>query len=251
MIVEGMICHPDVLNRVRETPNIRIYKNGVVIIDKHTDSSDFVDMHNVECYDLYALDDSLQIANIVAHWEITRKIYLINTEPLPALPCTYSIAGLASGTALASMAYQCNATDITFFDYSQDSLDFQKDLIFAIDRTQVVKKYFDKLVTGNENATHDDIDAIDFIKINSIYDNLRDKSVKFLLIDLRNIDHVKKLLDILPCNSVLWISNVYYYITSINHYNYHLYQIFDEICNSKNIMLLPHTRIIYEGSSYL
>ena len=246
LIDEGIICHPDLNNKIRKLPNVEVYKNGKLVLKKSTDNT-VITTFTDNVYDLYNTTDRDIIMDIINTYENDRKVYAINTEPFPIITDTVALAGLSSGSHLAQLAYENMLESVIYYDYSNDSLSFQQELLHSNNRYDTYVKYLGLLTTGFNPATIDDINGIDFIKLNTYYDYLRKINVGFELIDMRNTNDIRRLLDVIPNGSTLWISNVYHYITSLNDYNKERYTLIDELCATKNITLLPYTRIYYES----
>jgi hypothetical protein len=85
------------------------------------------------------------------------------------------------------------------------------------------------LTCGDRPATIQDIDKLDFTELDILYDNLRLKKVNYLKIDLRIPNDINSLVEALPKDTTLWISNVLHYVTSINHFTLELYNILDSL----------------------
>jgi hypothetical protein len=225
---------------------VEVYKNGKLVLKKSTDNT-VITTFTDNAFDLYNTTDRDIIMDIISTYENDRKIYAINTEPLPIINDTKIIAGLSSGSHLAQLAYENMLESVIYYDYSNDSLIFQQELLQSNNRYDTYVKHLGLLTTGFKLATIEDIDSIDFIKLNTYYDYLKTINVGYELIDMRNTNDINHLLDIIPNNSTLWVSNVYHYITSLNDYSKERYTLIDKLCEEKNITLLPYTRIYYES----
>lgn len=246
-LFEGYVLPPHINNVVRKNSDITILKNGNIVLEKKQNLKDMQILEFDDILDMYIPQEQEKLNEIIKFWEDREKIYIVNTEEISITQKTNSIAGLASGHALARLAFETSATDITFFDYKESSLKFQRDLIISNDRIKVFKEYSRFLTFGERDANDKDIENLDFEYLNKIYNNLRNKNLKFLKIDLRKQDDIQNLIEQLPYNTVLWISNVFYYVTSINYYNLENQSYLDKLCKDKNITLLPFTRIYYES----
>lgn len=245
IIDEAIICHPDLNNKIRKLPNVEVYKNGKLVLKKSTDDT-VITRFDTNVFDLYDANDRKMIMDIIESYENTRKVYAINTEPLPVIN-TNTLVGLSSGSHLAQLAYENNLVKVIYYDYSNDSLTFQQELLHSNNRYETYVKYLGLLTTGFKDATIDDINTIDFDKLNTYYDYLKTIEVSYKLIDMRSVDDIKLLLEATPNDATLWVSNVYHYITSLNDYNHDRYLLIDRLCAEKNITLLPYTRIYYES----
>lgn len=247
MIVrEGIVCDPFLNKQINQCENIVIVKNNHVVVEKRT-STDPIRIVSGNVLDLYNENDNFEFNSILNEWEKLDKIYISNTEIIPNISNTDSVAGLASGSGLAKLAFESNASHITFFDYKQLALEFQKEIIQSTNRKEIFIKYLSYLTCGDRDATLTDINSLDFAEINKLYDNLKNKKVFFLQIDFRNKKDIENLIHLLPYKSTLWISNVFHYITSMHSYTTDCYNFVQNLCDKKNINLLPYTEISYES----
>lgn len=250
IIDEAIILHPTLCNKIRNEPNVVVYKNGKIVLSKVTDDNDIVTFYD-DVYDLSDSKDKSYVDSQFNNIDLTRKIYSTNTEPMPNLKKTENISGLASGYYLAEMAYRTLAKNVYYFDYSYDSLNFQQRLINSDDRYKLFIENIGNMTVGNRDTNMADLESLDMNNINKYYDYLRTANVTLLEIDLRKSHDINNLFNVLPENTTLWISNVLHYITTINDYSRERYELIDKLCKLKNINLLPHTRIYYEGSNNL
>lgn len=247
VIDEAVGCNPMWNDMIRNADNAQVYKHDKLVIEKKTTEGEVLVLRDELVYDLYDENDRAIVKHYLDKYDTERYIYAINTEKVTINTETSSVAGLASGYMLAKMAYETKATVATFFDYSIHSLKFQKLLIDSDNRMQVFVDLLTKLTTGYEEVTIEDIHQYDIESINLYYDYLRSVDVRFLEIDMRDNNDIHKLIDSLPNNTLLWISNVYHYLTSLHDYSYARYLLLDELCDKKNITLLPYTRVYYES----
>jgi len=248
VIDEGIIFNPELCNKIRKSDNVEVYKRGALVFKKVSNSSKIEVFFDVMVYDLYEDMDREFVYDIINNYEHSRKIYSTNTEDLPIVPNCKSISGLASGWFLAELAYKANATNVVYFDYSQESLDFQRELIDSGNRLETFKQNLTRLTVGHRDTTIDDLNQLNMDSINLYYDYLKTVKTEFLLIDMRNTSDLNNLVNSLPEGTYLWISNVFHYVTSINDYDYHRYIYLDKLCNDRNIKLLPYTRV-YENKN--
>jgi hypothetical protein len=246
IMTEGIVCDSVVNKQINAAENIIVIKNDKVVIEKRT-TTDTMKAIFGNVLDLYDNFDNTQFTAILSEWENSEKIYIYNTEQIPNVNKTNSIAGLSSGTGLAKMAYYSEAKQVLFFDYKQMALDFQKELIYSHNRKDIFVKYLPFLTCGDIDATLHDIDRLDFIEIDKLYDNLKLQEISFIKVDFRNNADVTRLIDMLPKLSILWISNVFHYITTMNVYVPNHYDYLEKLCKHKDITILPYTKIYYES----
>lgn len=247
IVTEGIICDPNINSKIRNTENIVVIKNDRIVIEKRTTNDSVEVIQDGIILDLYDSSDQQEFNKILNFWENEEKIYIFNTEDIPVVEKTDSIAGLASGNALAKMTIDSGANVVTFFDYKQTALDFQMQLIQSDNRKKLFINNLDILTCGDRPATVEDIDKLDFDELDTLYNNLRSKEVNYLKLDLRSIDDIRLLVASIPKDSTLWISNVFHYVTSINYFTLELYNILDSSCDEKRIKILPYTKIYYES----
>lgn len=243
---EGIICDPEVSNKIRNTPNVDCYHYGKIVLQKRTNTVDPILTIDNGIYDLYNQTDKDFVYSKINELENNRNFYSKNTEPYICCNNVVSVAGCASGYHLAQMAFESRAQNLVYTDYSKYSLYIQKQLIYSSNRKQLLIDNLDMLTIGHRNTTLSDIEAIDFTKLNNYYDYLKNINVNYYCIDYRNIKDIESLNYILPNNSVLWISNSLHYITSLDYYNTEIYQALDNLITNKSITILPHTRVYYE-----
>ena len=248
VIDEGIMFAPILSDKIRNLHNVRVYKNNRIVFEKSVDESIFQDFSDEHVFDLYDVTEKAYVDDIIQFYENNRNIYIHNTEHV-ICNSVGSIAGLASGMILAKLSYLNNINNVIFYDFSQSSLDFQKELIFSDDRKQTFLKYLDTMTTGYQVASIYDFNNLNFDEINIYYDYLKNVTLEFVQVDLRDDTDIKKLFDILPVNSTLWISNVLHYITTLNHYDVKRYELLDSLAKQKNIKILPHTRVYYESTN--
>lgn len=104
---EGALVSPEIYNKVRRIPNIQVYHNNLKIIEKITNQNQ-IEVIDAGQYgwNLYDHVQTNELKKIIQQWKSDQKIYLMNTEPMPRCDLGDAIAGVASGTAVADMAYQ-------------------------------------------------------------------------------------------------------------------------------------------------
>jgi hypothetical protein len=248
-LTEGYILHPALYTQLYNIPNVEVYSKGKLVFEKktHADNSVTVINDDLNVFDLYDINDQNTVTDIIKHYEESKDIFLLNTEAIPDCVSDIAIAGLASGTMTARLAYTNKVKKVVFFDYSPQSLSFQKELIQSKDRQLLFQSSLKQFTLGYKKATTEDLGQLPYKDIDTYYDYLRDIEVEFLLIDMRSNIDIEKLFDSLPDSSDVWISNVLNYITTINHYSLERYQLLDKLAIEKNINILPHTRIYYES----
>lgn len=252
-IQEGIVGNDFITPIVQKTDNIEIYKNGVLVFKKcfsDVEPKKFYD--NV--FDLYNTNDRVLLNCLINDLENKKNdlVYFINTEETKILNRNFKlIAGLASGILVADLAYQNKSKKIIFFDYSINSLNYQKELIYSKNRASVITKFLNKnlLINGVSKSTINDIKNCDMSYINKIYDYLQEQSILFLNLDLRNIDNVQQLFSLLDDQSCLWLSNIFYYPTTINYNVQSIFSTIDQFLMKKDITILDHTRMTYENSN--
>lgn len=269
-ITEGVIGDIDFIKLARHRINLKGYdSNGELMFESifHDDNSLKIVSKGV--FNLYHNNDYKNVENLIKELENNKdkNIFLFNTEPIINIydKKINQIAGLASGTFISEISYNLDIKNILFFDYSLSSLEYQKNLINNEDRYNVIKNYIENnlLVVGdgindsNFNEAHGsirkgnlkDLNLLNLDKINKIYNHLSKCNVEYLHIDLRMNNDIELLFKKLKFNSYLWLSNVYYYPTSINYTNKSIFKLIDTLANKKNIKLLDHTRILYESKN--
>jgi len=248
VIDEGIMFAPVLSDEIRNLHNVRVYKNNRVVFEKAMDESIFQEFHNEHVFDLYDVSEKAYVDDAIQFYENNRDIYIHNTE---CVVCNSSdpIAGLASGMILAKLSYLNNINNVIFYDFSQSSLDFQKELIFSNDRKQTFIKHLDVMTTGYQVASIYDLNNVNFDEINIYYDYIKNVKLEFVQVDLRDSNDINKLFNLLPKNSTLWISNVLHYVTTLNHYDVNRYELLDNLAKAKNIKILPHTRVYYESTN--
>jgi len=248
IIDEGILFQPSLSDQIRVIPNARVYKDNILVFEKITNDESVIDFYDSYVYDLYNILDKQYVDDILVHYENNRKIYIKNTEIVNVDDITTrSLAGLASGTFLAETAYKLKLNHIVYYDFSAESIQFQKDLLSSSDRKQTFIDNLSELTLGYLDASMDDIDKLNFSEIDIYYDYLKTITVDYGILDLRLNDDVVKLFNMLSDNSTIWISNVLHYVSMLNYYNEERYKLIDNIAEAKNIKILPHTRIYYES----
>ena len=248
-LTEGYLLHPELYTQFYSMSDVEVYSRGKIVFEKKTHTGNSVSIINddLNVFDLYDIDDRNTVTDIIKQYQESKDIFLLNTEVIPDCESDIAIAGLASGTMTARLAYTNKVKKVVFFDYSPQSLSFQKELIQSKDRQLLFQSCLDQFTLGYKKATTEDLDQLPYKDIDDYYDYLRDIDVEFLLIDMRSNIDIEKLFNSLPNSSDVWISNVLHYITTINHYSLERYQLLDKLAIEKNINILPHTRIYYES----
>jgi hypothetical protein len=247
VITEGIIFSPKDYPNINNSVNIEVFKNNEVILKKVTIDTEPILKLDATFLDLYEDQDKELFDNIFAEWNNEDKVYLRNTEILPNVNKTKCIVGVASGNYLSQLAYNNQITHVVFYDYKDKALDFQKELISSNDRKQVYFKYLDKLVMGQDSASITDIENVDFEMLNKWYDYLRTVKVEFIQVDLRYKNNIINLIQKIPKDSTLWVSNIFTYITTTHTYDIKICEILEKECAKKNIEILPYTKVKYEG----
>lgn len=250
---EGFITSPEIFNQVRRTENIIVYKNKIPIIEKITNSGTIKKIKlDQYVWNLYNEEERISLKDLICSWKEDQKIYLKNTETVPSCENRKSVAGVASGTALASIAYNSNAEKILFFDYNEKSLKFQKDLIESKNRKEVYYCYKNYLTMGRPiHVNTRDIDKLNFKKIDNLYDNLKEREVSFKKINFSNKSDIDQLFVFLPNGSHLWISNIIHYATNLFTFDPMIYNYIQSLAKTKNISISPYTQVIYESQTNL
>jgi hypothetical protein len=248
-LTEGYILHPALYTQFYNMSDVEVYSRDKLVFEKKTHAGNSVSIINgdLNVFDLYNINDQNTVTDIIKHYEESKDIFLLNTEAIPDCVSDIAIAGLASGTMTARLAYTNKVKKVVFFDYSPQSLSFQKELMQSKDRPLLFQSYLDQFTLGYKKATTEDLEQLSYKDIDTYYDYLRDIDVEFLLIDMRNNIDIEKLFNSLPNSSDVWISNVLNYITTINHYSLERYRLLDKLAIEKNINILPHTRVYYES----
>lgn len=248
-LTEGYILHPALYTQFYSMSDVEVYSRGKLVFEKKTHTSNLVTVINddLNVFDLYDINDQNTVTDSIKQYEESKDVFLLNTEPIPNCVSDIAIAGLASGTMTARLAYTNKVKKVVFFDYNLQSLSFQKELIQSKDRQLLFQSHIDQFTLGYKKATTEDLDQLPYKDIDTYYDYLRAIDVEFLLIDMRSNTDIEKLFNSLPDSSDVWISNVLNYITTINHYSLERYQLLDRLAIEKNINILPHTRIYYES----
>jgi len=246
VINEGILFEPVLSNQIRVIPNVRVFKNNQLVFEKITDNEHPVAFHDTHVYNLYSSIDKEQVDQILSYYESNKKIYLKNTESI-LVPDTKFFAGLASGSVLAETAYKLKITDLVYYDFSEESIEFQQKLVNSTNRKKLFTDNIEKFTLGYLNATFADVEELNFTEIDVFYDYLKNIRLTYKTLDLRKTVDIHTLFEVLPHNGVLWLSNVLHYVSMLNHYNVDRYQLIDRLANEKNIKILPHTRIYYES----
>lgn len=251
--IEGFISNINTINFLNEHDNVDVYYNELLVFKKRISNNQIYDLHCSDVYNLYDPDDFNIVQTEINYWETNKDnfVYLRNTENINDIlqhnTATPNIAGLASGTIVAEFAYSNKSQNIIFFDYSLSSLEFQKELIYSSDRKQVLLNFSGKLITGQTLATVEDINKIDIEFINIIYDYIQTQTVEFIHCDLRNTHDIHSLFNMLNCTFTLWISNVFYYVTSFNNNKQRCIELINELSALNNVNLIPFMTIRYEN----
>jgi len=247
VITEGIMFPIQLAKDTRAYPNVRIYHADQLVYEKMTtENGNITEFRDSPVYDYYAADDRTHLDSYITKFETTRKIYLSNTESVTFSGST-AIAGLSSGNILAKLAFENKLKHVIFFDYSQASINFQRDLMSSTDRKLLYANSLDNMTLGFDDATVSDLNSLNMSDIDMWYDYLCTINVEFVNIDLRIDEDIERLFELMPNDSTLWISNVLCYITSMRDYSTDVYKLIDSRCHQKNITVLPHTRIYYES----
>ena len=248
VIKEGSIFTNDTLFKILETKNIKVIVSGETIFRKHTNTSlDITIIEDPDDYiNLYDKQDSKKLESLLQRFEPEHNdmVYYTNTEEYKPLQEPYKkIVGVASGDMVARWAYESKIKEVEYYDYSFLSLKFQKSLITSNSVMDVYIKYLDILHTGQRKANEQDLENIDFDRIQKYYDYLKECKVNYGVCDIREGWQLKSLLSYCDDETALWISNIYYYASSINVDTTNLFNILDQ----SSVKVLPHTRVLYEG----
>ena len=228
--------------------SIQVELEGETIFRKHTNTSlDITIIEDPDDYiNLYDQQDNEKLESLLRNFEPENNdmVYYTNTEEYRPLQENYKkIVGVASGDRVARWAYESKIKEVEYYDYSFSSLKFQKSLIASNSVKDVYKKYIDILHTGQRKATEQDLENIDFDTIQEYYDYLKECKVNYGVCDIREEWQLKSLLSYCDNETALWISNIYYYASSINVDTTNLFKILDQ----SSAKVLPHTRVLYEG----
>ena len=250
-IQEGCLFTDKTLYTILDRPlgwNVFVSVNGKVVFEQRL-SNDYPVTHidnPIDYLDLYNANNRETLKEKLQEFEplVKERVYYKNTEKYFKLEGDYDrLVGLASGTMMARWAYENNIKDIEFYDYSPVSLKFQKELIQADDINEVYDRFLPVLHTGKRSATVEDIKQIDIETVQKYYNFLKDCNVEYGLCDIRREDDLERLL--YNCNerTAVWLSNVYYYVGSLNTNKEPLFKILD----SSSAVILPYTRANYES----
>jgi hypothetical protein len=248
VIKEGSIFTKDTLFKILENNNVKVIVDGETIVRKHSDTSlDITIIEDPDDYiNLYDTQDSKKLESLLQDFEPENNdmVYYTNTEEYKPLQETYKkIVGVASGHMVARWAYESKIKEVEYYDYSFLSLKFQKSLITSNSVKDVYEKYIDILHTGQRKANEQDLENIDFDRIQKYYNYLKECNVNYGVCDIREEWQLKSLLSYCDNETALWISNIYYYASSINVDPTNLFNILDK----SPAKVLPHTRVIYES----
>jgi hypothetical protein len=248
-LTEGFILHPTLYAQFYTMSDVEVYYNDILVFEKKTHHGNPITVINdkTNIVDLYDNDGRNVVTDIIKQYEESKDIFLLNTEPVPECHSNIGFAGLASGIMTARLAYNNKVKKVVFFDYSPQSLSFQKELIQSNNRQLLFQSYMDQFTLGYKKATIEDLNQLPYSDIDTYYDYLRGIDTQFLLIDIRNVSDIERLFDSLPESSDLWLSNTLHYLTTMNHYSTDRYELLDKLAKQKNINILPHTRIYYES----
>jgi hypothetical protein len=247
MITEGFIIHPEFRLLLWTNENMSVYYNDQLIFEKRINNELTKSEYHIKAYDLYIDEDREFVDSSITQYENNRKIFLFNTELTIDTVKTNTVAGLASGNYTARLAFNSQANNVIFYDFSNESLSFQQELLYSTNRYETYKTNLTNFTMGYNTPNLEDLNQLDMYSINLWYDYLSTINVKFMHIDVRNNRDVHRLFNVLPNNSTLWISNVLHYITTIKHDTLRTYRLLDKLSTDKDITILPHTRIYYES----
>jgi len=248
VIKEGSIFTQDTLFKILSTDNIKVISNGETILTKHTNTNlDITIVKDTDDYfDLYNKEDKKELTLLLQKFEPENNdmVYYTNTEEYKPLQGSFNkIVGVASGDMVARWAYENKIKTVEYYDYSFVSLNFQKSLITSNSVKDVYENYLNILNTGQRKATEEDLKDIDFDRIQKYYDYLKDCTVNYRVCDIREGWQLKSLLFYCDSETALWISNVYYYASSLNIDTTDLFKLLDQ----SPVKVLPHTRVAYES----
>jgi len=246
-ITEGTVFAGETMFKILEQDNIRITSAGKIIFEKHTTNSDFLVINDPKDYhNLYDNKDKASLEEKLKKFEPDNNemIYYSNTEEYQKLSGSFDkIVGVASGDMVARWAYEHGIENIDFYDYSFLSLKFQKQLVDSSNVKEVFLNYMKLLNTGQRSATMDDIRSLDFDRMQIYYDYLKNCNVSYGVCDIRDPLQLKSMLGYCDKNTAVWLSNVYYYASSLNTNKEPLFNLLD----NSPACILPHTRVLYEG----
>jgi hypothetical protein len=248
VIKEGSIFTQDTLFKILSTDNVKVISNGETILTKHTNTN--LDITIVEdpddYFDFYNKEDKEELTLLLEKFEPENNdmVYYTNTEEYKPLQGSFNkIVGVASGDMVARWAYENKIKTVEYYDYSFVSLKFQKSLITSNSVKDVYENYLNILNTGQRKATEEDLKDVDFDRIQKYYDYLKDCTVNYGVCDIREAWQLKSLLSYCDSETALWISNVYYYASSLNVDTTNLFKVLDQ----SPVKVLPHTRVAYES----
>lgn len=246
-ISEGTIFAGETMFKILEQENIRITSAGNIVFEKQTTDSDFLVINDPKDYhNLYNSADKESLEEKLKQFEPDNNemIYYSNTEEYQKLPSSFDkIVGVASGDMVARWAYEHEIKNIDFYDYSFLSLKFQRQLVDSSNVKEVFLNYMKLLNTGQRPATIDDIRSLDFDSMQIYYDYLKNCNVSYGVCDIRDPLQLKSMLGYCDKNTAVWLSNVYYYASSLNTNKDPLFNLLD----NSTAYILPHTRVLYEG----
>lgn len=248
VIKEGSIFTQNTLFKILSNDNIKVIANGETILTKHTNTK--LDINIVEdpddYFDLYNEEDKKELTLRLQKFEPKNNdmVYYTNTEEYKPLQGNFDkIVGVASGDMVARWAYENKIKNVEYYDYSFLSLKFQKSLVTSNSVKDVYENYLNILNTGQRKATEEDLRDIDFNRIQKYYDYLKDCTVNYGVCDIREAWQLRSLLSYCNNKTALWISNIYYYASSLNVDATNLFMLLDQ----SPVKVLPHTRVEYES----
>lgn len=248
VIKEGSIFTQNTLFKILSNDNVKVIANGKTILTKHTNTK--LDINIVEdpddYFDLYNEEDKKELTLRLQKFEPENNdmVYYTNTEEYKPLQGNFDkIVGVASGDMVARWAYENKIKNVEYYDYSFLSLKFQKSLITSNSVKDVYENYLNILNTGQRKATEEDLRDIDFARIQKYYDYLKDCTVNYGVCDIREAWQLRSLLSYCNSETALWISNIYYYASSLNVDATNLFMLLDQ----SPVKVLPHTRVEYES----
>ena len=251
-IVEGTIFTDQTMFDILQEENIQVVCNGVTVFTKcKSEIDNFKTIENPsDYYNLYDADSKQALDNKLIAYEpfnnemLSEMVYLTNTEEYHRLyEDVDTIAGVASGDRVAKIAYDNKIKNIIFYDYSYLSIKLQQSLIHSTNVEEVYIAWMKFLTTGQRPITIDDIKSLDIDSIQKYYDYLKRCKVSYMVCDIRKPKQLQNLLDECDENTALWLSNVYYYASSLYTDKEELFEMIDD----SGVTVLPHIRVLYEG----
>lgn len=246
-IKEGTIFTHQTMFRILQEDNIIVVVNDETVFRKQRNMGECIVINDpIDHFDMYQEDEKKMLDKLLLKFEPENNdmVYYSNTEEYKSLSGKFDkIVGVASGDMVARWAYESKITNVEYYDYSYLSLKFQKKLINSNDIREVYYDYLPILNTGQRKATMEDLRDLDFDRMQVYYDYLKNCEVEYGVCDIRDPNQLRSLLTYCDRKTALWLSNIYYYASSLSTDKQLIFSMLDQ----SPATILPYTRVNYEG----